>query len=42
MKKVVKQGVGTAVSQKELIVALGSMFDDFLTALYAYMVLKKS
>lgn len=29
MKKVVKQVVGIDVAQKELVVTLGRMFDDF-------------
>lgn len=40
MKKVVKQVLGTDVSQKELVVTLGRMFDDFSTELYAHKVFK--
>jgi len=36
MKKVVKQSVGIDVAQKELVVCLGRMHEDWSTELYAY------
>ena len=36
MKKIVKQVVGTDVSQKELVVCLGRMYDDWSPELYAH------
>lgn len=36
MKKVIKQVLGVDVSQKELVVCLGRMYDDCTTELYAY------
>ena len=42
MKTVVKQVLGTDVSQKELVVSLGRMFDDLSTEIYAYRVFKNT
>ncbi|HLV69290.1 MAG TPA: IS110 family transposase [Xanthomarina sp.] len=42
MKKVVKQVLGTDVSQKELVVTLGRLFDDLSIDLYAHKVFKNS
>lgn len=42
MKKVVKQVLGADVAQKELVVTLGRIFDDFTVDLYAYKVFKNS
>jgi|TARA_Y100000817_G_C16825814_1_gene531158 transposase len=42
MKKVVKQVVGIDVAQKELVVTLGRMFDDFTIELFSYKVFKNS
>lgn len=42
MKKVVKQSVGVDVAQKELVVTLGVMYDDFSIDFYAYSVFKNS
>jgi transposase len=42
MKKVVKQVSGIDVAQKELVVTLGRMFDDFSIELFAYKVFKNS
>lgn len=36
MKKIVKQVIGIDVSQKELVVALGRMYDDWSLELYAH------
>jgi transposase len=36
MKKIVKQVLGIDVSQKELVVCLGRMHDDWTPELYAY------
>jgi transposase len=36
MKKIVKQVLGIDVSQKELVVCLGRMYDDWTPELYAY------
>ena len=36
MKKIVKQVVGIDVAQKELVVCLGRMYDDWMAELYAY------
>ena len=36
MKKIVKQSVGIDVAQKELVVCLGRMHEDWSTELYAY------
>jgi len=36
MRKIVKQAVGVDVSQKELVVSLGRMFDDWTPELYAH------
>jgi transposase len=36
MKKIVKQAVGIDVAQKELVVCLGCMYDDWTTQLYAH------
>lgn len=35
MKKIVKQALGTDVSQNELVVCLGRMYDDWIPELYA-------
>jgi len=42
MKKVVKQVAGIDVAQKELVITLGRMHDDFSIDLYAYSVFKNS
>lgn len=42
MKKVVKQVTGIDVAQKELVVTLGRMFDDFTIELFSYKVFKNS
>ncbi|MFV0565058.1 MAG: IS110 family transposase [Flavobacteriaceae bacterium] len=42
MKKVVKQVAGIDVAQKELVVTLGRLFDDFTIDLFAYKVFKNS
>jgi transposase len=42
MKKVVKQVLGTDVAQKELVVTLGRMHDDFSVELYAKKVFKNN
>ena len=42
MKNVVKQSVGIDVAQKELVVTLGRMYDDFSIDFYAYSVFKNS
>jgi len=42
MKKVVKQVLGVDVAQKELVVTLGRMHDDFSIELYAYNVFKNN
>ena len=36
MKKIVKQVVGIDVAQKELVVSLGHMYDDWTPELYAH------
>src|SRR5580765_271896 len=36
MNKIVKQVVGVDVAQKELVVSLGRMYDDFSIEIYAY------
>lgn len=36
MKKIVKQAVGIDVAQKELVVCLGRMYDDWTSELYAH------
>jgi transposase len=36
MKKVVKQSVGIDVAQKELVVCIGRMYEDWSTELYSY------
>ena len=36
MKKIVKQVVGIDVAQKELVVCLGRMYDDWSPELYAH------
>jgi transposase len=38
MKKIVKQVAGIDVAQKELVVCLGKMYDDWTPELYAYKV----
>ena len=42
MKKVVKQVLGVDVAQKELVVTLGRMHDDFSIELYAHSVFKNT
>ena len=42
MKKVVKQVAGIDVAQKELVMTLGRMFDDFSIELFGYKVFKKN
>jgi transposase len=42
MKKIVKQVTGIDVAQKELVVTLGRMFDDFSIELFAYKVFKNT
>ena len=42
MKKIVKQVLGTDVSQKELVVCLGRMYDDWTPELYAYKTFANS
>ena len=42
MKQVLKQVLGTDVAQKELVVTLGRMFNDFTVDLYAYKVFKNN
>jgi transposase len=42
MKKVVKQVAGIDVAQKELVITLGRMFDDFTIELFGYKVFKNS
>ena len=42
MKNVVKQVAGIDVAQKELVVTLGRMFDDFTIELFSYRVFKNS
>lgn len=42
MKKVVKQVAGIDVAQKELVITLGRMFDDFTIELFSYKVFKNS
>ena len=42
MKKVVKQILGVDVAQKELVVTLGRMHDDFSIELYAHSVFKNT
>lgn len=42
MKKVVKQVAGIDVAQKELVVTLGRMFDNFTIELFSYKVFKNS
>ena len=42
MKKVVKQVAGIDVAQKELVITLGRMFDDFEIELFSYKVFKNS
>ena len=42
MRKVVKQVAGIDVAQKELVVTLGRMLDDFSIELFSYKVFKKS
>ena len=36
MKKIVKQVLGIDVAQKELVVCLGRMYDDWMPELYAH------
>ena len=36
MKKIVKQVLGIDVAQKELVVCLGRMYDDWTPELYSY------
>lgn len=42
MKQVLKQVLGIDVAQKELVVTLGRMFNDFTIDLYAYKVFKNN
>jgi transposase len=42
MRKVVKQVAGIDVAQKELVITLGRMFDDFTIELFGYKVFKNS
>jgi transposase len=42
MSKIVKQTAGIDVAQKELVVTLGRIFDDFSIELFAYKVFKNS
>lgn len=42
MKKVVKQVAGIDVAQKELVMTLGRMFDDFSIELFGYKVFKNN
>lgn len=42
MKKVVKQVAGIDVAQKELVISLGRMFDDFTIELFSYKVFKNN
>jgi hypothetical protein len=42
MKKVVKQVAGIDVAQKELVITLGRMFDDFTIELFSYKVFKNN
>ena len=42
MNKVLKQVAGIDLAQKELVVTLGRMFDDFSIELYAYKVFKNN
>jgi transposase len=42
MKKAVKQVAGIDVAQKELVVTLGRMFDDFSIELFGYKVFKNN
>ena len=42
MKKVVKQVAGIDVAQKELVITLGRMFDDFSIELFSYKVFKNN
>lgn len=42
MKKIVKQVVGIDVAQKELVVCLGRMFDDWTPELYAHKTFKNN
>lgn len=42
MRKVVKQVTGIDVAQKELVVTLGRMLDDFTIELFSYKVFKNS
>ena len=36
MNRILKQSVGIDVSQKELVVQVGRLYEDLLTELYAY------
>jgi len=42
MKEVLKQVLGIDVAQKELVVSLGKIFDDFTIEIYAYNVFKNT
>jgi transposase len=42
MKKVVKQVVGIDVAQKELVVCLGRIYEDWVTELYAHKVFRNT
>ncbi len=42
MKKVVKQVAGIDVAQKELVITLGRMFNDFTIELFSYKVFKNN
>ncbi|WP_256935261.1 hypothetical protein [Olleya sp. HaHaR_3_96] len=42
MKQILKQVLGVDVAQKELVVTLGKMYNDFTLDLYAYKVFKNN
>ena len=42
MKKIVKQAVGIDVAQKELVITIGKMYDDFTTEQSGYKVFKNT
>jgi hypothetical protein len=42
MKKTVKQVVGIDVAQKELVITIGKMYDDFTTEQFGYKVFKNT
>ena len=42
MQKILKQVAGIDVAQKELVVSLGRMYDDFTLEIHAYKIFRNT